>query len=363
MTRSQLSTLFLFIFFLFGAQSLAQVSTANKTVWEVNRIDLGTILVEDGNQIAEFRFMHTQDSLLVIEEVLTDCGCATADFTMDSLSKGDQGFVQIEFDPISAAGDFERMIIVKGNLQSVEDTLFIEGHAIPYPENPLIEYPVKKLDLGFRQEKVRVGDVFTNEPKLKTVEIFNFGAEPLYGDSISLNGADHIKVIKVSDSIPAQGRGLISLAYDGQMKNDLGFFEDLVYMAWNDTDSVGLEVIADVFEYFPPVPKNDFRQVPQLAISRKEIDWGTIEDSETQEEEITISNRGQKVLEIRKVQGNCSCMRLEMSDDTISPGQSLTLKVTFDPEGRFGRDQRNIYIFSNDPLNPVQSIILKSRIE
>ncbi|MDN3203621.1 DUF1573 domain-containing protein [Algoriphagus sediminis] len=363
MTRSQLFTLFFLILSLFSIHSIAQESIANKAVWEVNRIDLGTILAEEGKKIAEFKFTHTADSILLIEEVLTDCGCATANFTRDSLSRGGEGLVQIEFDPISAVGDFERMVIVKGNLQSLEDTLYIEGHSIPYPDNPLIDYPVKKLDLGFRQGKVRVGNVYTNEPKLKTVEVFNFGAETIYADSIAISGAEHIGVIKASDSIPAQGRGLISLSYDGLKKGDLGFFEDQVFLKWNSSDSVIVDVIADVFEYFPPVEKANFRKVPQLSISRKEIDWGDIDDSEVKEEEIILTNRGQEILEIRKVQGNCTCMRLEMNDDKIAPGQSLILKVIFDPSGRFGRDQRNIYVFSNDPINPIQSLILKSRIQ
>ncbi|MFC3414758.1 hypothetical protein [Algoriphagus hitonicola] len=41
----------------------------------------------------------------------------------------------------------------------------------------------------------------------------------------------------------------------------------------------------------------------------------------------------------------------------------MELEITFDPAGRKGIDQRNIFIFSNDPLNPVQSIVIKSRIK
>jgi hypothetical protein len=41
----------------------------------------------------------------------------------------------------------------------------------------------------------------------------------------------------------------------------------------------------------------------------------------------------------------------------------MELSLVFDPVGRKGIDQRNIYIFSNDPVNPVQLIVMKSRIE
>ncbi|MFC3881451.1 DUF1573 domain-containing protein [Algoriphagus namhaensis] len=341
----------------------AQEAEIPKTIWEVNRVNLGTILAEQGPQIAEFKFTHTQDSILVIEEVLTDCGCTTAEYTSDSLKVGEEGLVKISFDPVTAAGPFSRMIIVKGNLHSVEDTLFVEGTAIPFPQNPLIDYPVKRLDLGFRQSKVNVGQVFTNEPKLKAIEIFNFGSQTLRADSIFFMGPEYLYLVGATDSIPSKSRGLVQIAYDGAMKNDLGFFEDDITLGWKGADSVRLDVIADVFEYFPPIPREDFNRVPQLLLSTKEIDFKDISPNEVQEEEVMLTNRGQQVLEIRKIQGNCTCLNLEMSGTQINPGESLPLSIKFDPRGRLGRDQRNIYVFSNDPINPVQLILLKSRIE
>lgn len=343
--------------------ALAQELEIPKTVWEVNRIDLGTILEENGPQIAEFKFTHTQDSVLVIEEVLTDCGCTTAEFTQDSLQVGEEGIVKISFDPVTAAGPFSRMIIVKGNLESVQDTLFVDGVAIPSPENPLIEYPIKKLDFGFRQRKVNAGEVFTNEPKLKTIEVFNFGSQSLLADSIFLFGPEHIYLIGATDSIPAQSRGLVELAYDGALKNDLGFFEDAVFVGWKGAESVRIDVIAEVFEYFPPVSREDLNSVPQLSLARKEVDFKDIATTEIQETEVMLNNKGKQVLEVRKIQGNCTCLTLEMTGTQISPGESIPLKISFDPKGRLGRDQRNIYVFTNDPINPVQLIVLKSRIK
>lgn len=351
-------------FFLFPfLHSSAQEGEIPKTIWEVNRINLGTILEEQGPQIAEFKFTHTQDSVLLIEQVLTDCGCTTAEFTQDSLRVGEAGIVRISFDPVTAAGPFSRMIVVKGNLKSVQDTLFVDGIAIPFPQNPLIEYPIKKSDYGFRQRKVNVGEVFTNEPKLKTIELFNFGSQPLLADSAFMSGPQHVYLVGVSDSIPSQGRGLIELAYDGGLKNDLGFFEDAVFVGWKGADSIRLDVLAEVFEYFPPIAKEDMSRVPQLSLSTKEVDWNDISPSEVQEEEVLLTNRGQETLEIRKVQGNCACLTLSLANTSIRPGESLPLKITFDPKGRLGRDQRNVYIFTNDPVNPVQLIVLKSRIE
>jgi hypothetical protein len=51
------------------------------------------------------------------------------------------------------------------------------------------------------------------------------------------------------------------------------------------------------------------------------------------------------------------------SKTSLLPGEKMELNLVFDPIGRKGIDQRNIYIFSNDPVNPVQLFVLKSRID
>ncbi|PZX53895.1 uncharacterized protein DUF1573 [Algoriphagus ratkowskyi] len=344
--------------------AVAQESINPKLIWAVNKVDLGTVLEEQGLQVAEFQFTHTQDSLFYIETVVTDCGCTTVDYTRDTLRVGESGILQVSFDPSSGAGFFSRMIVVKGNLQGVQDTLYIEGNAIPKSSDPVETYRTRKGDLGFRLSKVNVGEVFANVPKLKQVEVYNFGNTIFYKDSLQFNGPEYISVMQLTDSIMPNDRGLLQVLYDGALKGDLGYFEDQISINWKDSTSyIDLDVLADVFEYYAPFAKDNLKIVPQLVIEPKEIDLRTISSKDIQVKNVVLSNRGRQVLEIKKIQGNCECLRLELPKNSLDPGESIQLKVVFDPKGRKGIDQRNIYVFTNDPLNPVQLFLLKSRIE
>ena len=357
-------TLFSFVFLMILSQTAqAQRSSAPRLVWKVNKVDLGTLLEEQGPQVAEFSFTHTQDSLFFIEKVWTDCGCTTADYTRDTLKVGETGTLKVSFDPASGAGFFSRMIVVKGNLAGTQDTLFIEGTAVPYPENPDATFGVKKAELGFRLSKVNMGEAFTNEPKFKHVEFFNFSKSTLDKSELVFQGPSYITISQVQDSVRPQERGLLLISYDGKAKNDLGFFEDRTVISWGGKQKVELDIMADVFEYFAPFAKENLNTVPQLFIENKEINLGTISPNAMQNRTVNLTNKGQQILEIRKIQGNCECLKLEMVRTSINPGETLEMKVTFDPKGRFGIDQRNIYIFSNDPVNSVQLVVVKSRVE
>lgn len=362
--NSTYHTFFALIFFVFLIQTAqAQEAPTSRLVWKVNKVDLGTIFEEEGLKVAEFSFTHTQDSLFFIENVWTECGCTTADYTKDTLKVGETGTVQVSFDPSSGAGFFSRMIVVKGNLAGSQDTLFVEGTAIPYPENPVATYGVKKAELGFRLSKVNMGEAFTNEPKLKEIEFYNFSKSTLRKAELSFQGPSYMTISQVQDSVRPQERGLFLISYDGKAKNDLGFFEDRTVISWGKERRFEMDIMADVFEYFAPFSKEDLNSVPQLFIENKEINLGTISPNVIQTRTVSLINKGQQVLEIRKIQGNCECLKLEMVRTSIHPGETLEMRVTFNPKGRFAIDQRNIYIFSNDPVNSVQLVVVKSRVE
>ncbi|WP_026950085.1 DUF1573 domain-containing protein [Algoriphagus mannitolivorans] len=351
---------------LLSFQSAAQQTSVPKLIWKVNRIDLGTVLEEQGMQMAEFEFTHTQDSLFFIEDVILECGCTSVEYTRDTLKPGESGVVKVSFDPSSAAGFFSKLIMVKGNLHGALDSLYLEGVSIPYPSDPRKAYPAQLGDLGFRLKKINMGEVFDNEPKIKYVEFFNFGNDVLENAALRTAGPDYIKIEQVQRMVRPQERGLLKIRYESSFrKGDLGFYEDAVPVNWENVEGseLTLDIIADLFEYFPPVQKSNLDDLPQLKIGQKEIDLREISSKTVVRRSITLSNPGRKTLEIRKIQGNCECLIIEAPKDKLSPGESMELSLTFDPIGRKGIDQRNIYIFSNDPVNPVQLIILKSRIE
>ncbi|WP_297336076.1 DUF1573 domain-containing protein [Algoriphagus sp.] len=361
-TRTQ-SFFFLILGCFFSQVISAQELPVSKLVWEVNKVNLGTVFEENGPQVATFRFTHTQDSVFVLERVWTDCGCTTVDYTQDSVNVGEEGTVSVSFNPSTTAGYFSKLVVVKGNLQGTQDTLYIEGVSIPTPQNPDLDYPVRKGDLGFRLEKVNMGEVFTHEPKIKEVEFFNFGEDPLIQDSLRFYAPDYIDLRLVQDSVPQHSRGLLQFSYNGAEKGDLGFFEEGISLTFGDSIPQQIAVLANVFEYYPPFAKSDLRVIPNLKISEPELDLREISANEIQNEWVTLMNNGQKTLEIKKIQGNCECLTLVIPKQELAPGEQMNLEITFDPKGRKGIDQRNIFIFSNDPLNPVQSLVIKSRIK
>ncbi len=93
------------------------------------------------------------------------------------------------------------------------------------------------------------------------------------------------------------------------------------------------------------------------------VSTGEILDTESAELEFEFKNTGNETLEIRLVKPSCGCTIPEMEKKNYEPGESGTLKVTFDPTGKKGSISRNITIYTNSETKPVHTVFVQSYVK
>ncbi|MCH7415563.1 DUF1573 domain-containing protein [Belliella sp. R4-6] len=358
-------SLFLFLITFFHLRLAdAQEIERQLLFWENRTINIGTILEENGVVEVEFFGLNQTDSVIFIRDIVTDCGCTTADYSQDTIYQSKIGSVKVNFDPDHRGGAFTKMIIVRTNQDIYGDTLYLQGFNIPFPDDLGNAYPHRIQDVGFRLSAVNMGNVYTNEPKSKFIEIFNFSYEKLMlPDSIN-NHPEFLNVSLIPQTVEPNQRGLIELKYDGHHRNDFGYVEDVLMLNFESKpEPVALRLMANIFEHFEPVPKSLEKVVPRLGINDVEIDLKDINANNVVNRKIKLSNQGQEELIIRKMISNCECMKVVADKAVLQSGESTDLEITFDPKGRRGIDHKHINIFSNDPVNPIRTIVIRSMIK
>src|SRR5690554_3134959 len=236
---------------LINAQGLVD----RQLVWENNLINIGTVMQEKGEVTSEFFFVNKADFPIFIQDITTDCGCTTASYTTDTLSLDQIGSVKISYEPTGRAGYFSKMIIVKTNIDSEGDSLFLEGYNLPLPENLESHYSEEIEGLGFYSPTINMGNVINNEPKIKRVDFFNYRKYPIMMNEVRTKLPNHVQAQFVPRVVPGRSRGILELTYDGAAKDDFGFFQDSleIVLIGNEERAIPLRLTAAVHEYFPPV--------------------------------------------------------------------------------------------------------------
>ncbi len=123
------------------------------------------------------------------------------------------------------------------------------------------------------------------------------------------------------------------------------------------------------YGYFKSTPgvENQAENLPKIEITPQYFDFGEVEDGQVLEYSFLVKNVGAKVLEIKRVATSCTCTTAEVKKDKLAPGERVDLLVKYDSgampghHGR-GKQERIIYVQSNDPLNPQVEVTIYANV-
>ena len=70
------------------------------------------------------------------------------------------------------------------------------------------------------------------------------------------------------------------------------------------------------------------------------------------EHDFQFTNTGDEPLIISKYKVACSCTKITYPEEPVLPGQSGTIHLSFDTDGKYGFQHRKIYITTNASKKP-----------
>lgn len=341
---------------------IATAQQADMLNFEEQAYDFGVVKEEDGPILHEFVFTNTGNKPVKIVNVKAACGCTTPGWTKDAVGHGEQGFVQAQYDPHNRPGSFNKSLTVYTD-DGKQLTLYIRGNVTPRPKSIEEQLPYADGIVRTKYRTFNVGKVLTTDnPTTKDFDIYNAGEQPLiFKDKL------HPQYIKISlpDTINAGQSATMTVTYAAKEKGDLGFFsENITFITNEPVDSIkSYTLFANVEEFFAPMSKEDFEKAPRLSFGEQVYDFNRTKEGKEVENEFELFNNGKSVLNIRKVDSNCTCLKAELSKNDLAPGESATIRAVFDSSGRKGNQQKAITVYSNDPSSPVQRLTVKGYVE
>jgi hypothetical protein len=107
--------------------------------------------------------------------------------------------------------------------------------------------------------------------------------------------------------------------------------------------------------------------LPKIEIAPKFFDFGSVEQGRILEQSFVIKNSGKGILKIKRIAASCACTSAEAAKKVLNPGEKTLLSVRYDtgamsgPHGK-GKQERIVYIQSNDPLNPQTEVRITAMV-
>ncbi|MBB4038295.1 hypothetical protein GGR21_004227 [Dysgonomonas hofstadii] len=132
-----------FLFLVLGFISINLYSqTASSTLsFEERTHDFGKIEEKDGRVSHTFNFKNTGSQPVVINNIVTGCGCVSNEYSKEPIQPGATGKIVISYNPAYRPGNFSREITIFSNNGDYVNWVTIKGEVIPF-EHPVEEdYP------------------------------------------------------------------------------------------------------------------------------------------------------------------------------------------------------------------------------
>ena len=100
-------------------------------------------------------------------------------------------------------------------------------------------------------------------------------------------------------------------------------------------------------------------KAPRLAFRSKVIDLGALTQGETRKASFEFKNAGTADLVIDHTRSSCGCTTAFSTRKTIPPDSGGTVEVTFNSTQSRGAKAKRVYVYSNDPQVPVDTLTIK----
>jgi hypothetical protein len=102
---------------------------------------------------------------------------------------------------------------------------------------------------------------------------------------------------------------------------------------------------------------------PKIKFDRDTWDFGKVKPGASLTYEFTFKNDGGTKLNIKSVETSCGCTAALVSANTVEPGQTGKIKVTFNVSGYSGPSTKFVYVDSDDPDQPRAQLKIMANVE
>ncbi len=331
--------------------------------FDVRTFDFGEVRADQGPFEHSFSFTNNTADSIRIQDVKASCGCTVPSWSSKMIAPGASGFVQARYNA-DRIGTFSKnlQVIFEGSAQPV--VLYLQGNVLPSPRSPEEELPTSLGNLHLKYRSVNLGKVLTTDLATeKYFDLYNASETPMHIDSLWQPG--HMSASFEPDTLGPGAMGQLKIVYDAKKLGDLGFQSENITLFTNDSEEPvkQISVYTTIAEYFPPMTDEELKKAAHLKILSPVFDFDRIERDSIYSTTFTITNAGQSELQVRQVEGNCTCIRTSIDKMSIKSGKEATVTVWFDTTGRLGNQQKSVTVYTNDPISPAQRITVKAYVK
>ncbi len=340
------------------ASWMALTASAQQITTQHETVDCGQVKFRQP-VTAEFQMKNDGNAPLVIERVLSSCGCTTVDYPKRRIAPGENFVVKATYDA-KQMGTFYKQIGICAQGASSPFTLTMRGRVVETISNFDGSYDYALGMLKADAQEVEFDDVNKGDRPVQRIHIFNPTEQVM--EPVVMHLPAYLTAQVSPSKVAPHHSAVVCLILDSKRLHDFGLNQTSVYLGANPGDKISSDkevVVSSVLlPSFENMTEEQKAQAPQISLSTENLDLGSFGRKKKLKGEILITNTGKSELEIRSMQMFTMGLQVSLGESKIKPGESEKLKVTaVAADLKKARAKRpRILMITNDPDHPKVTI-------
>ncbi|HOO68841.1 MAG TPA: DUF1573 domain-containing protein [Bacteroidales bacterium] len=350
----------LFVFFasvLFLGPALQQED--NQVVFDKTVHDFGDFRIDDGPKSHTFIMTNNGNKPVVIQTVISSCGCTVPEWTKEPILPGQKGSVTVTFSNDQGPYPFDKMLSVYVTGSSKPYVLRVRG--VVHRKKFTLEdtHPVVMGPVRLRKKDLEMGQIRQGTVKTDSVEIINTGKYPVFLEFSCSH--PNLTVTAKPSRLNSGEKGVLIYAIDSGKREEWGNVLYTAHLIINDKQdpmhvltvkgSIKLDTsgMSRAEKAKAPVP-----QANQSAFEFKDTKTGSQIVASFQ-----LSNKGKTPLVIYKTDTSHPGIQVKMARE-IAPGAEVPVQITI-PASETKSPGEVIYTVSlttNAPSRPTVNLLV-----
>jgi len=346
--------------------SLAAISQKAVITFEKKNFDFGKVHEEDGKITTIFTFKNEGNAPLVVSRVQASCGCTTPTWSKEPIEPGKSGSVTVTYNPEGRPGMFTKTITVYSNAAEEQAVLIIKGEVIPKATAENNPYPVNMRGILVKNKVVQMNNIDKGKTQIRTLDIKNATSIPVKPTIQNLPA--YLTATVTPAMLKPNEEGKITFTLNTAKSTEWGPVTNNVYLNFNDqkikTEDVKVIIVSNVVENFGGLTLDQKRKAPILEVPAKTVNLGSIKSNAKQLAKFKVSNKGQNVLEIRRIINSNKELISRQSRLSIPNGKTAEISLELNTTGLSAGDyKKSITIQTNDPDNSFLILVINWTVE
>lgn len=323
------------------------------TTWNFGNIQ------EVGGKVSHtFHFTNMHTSPVVIEEVISTCGCAISVYSKQPVKPGHTGTITVTFDPKGRTNFFSKSIRVVSNSGQSVNTLWVKG-TINTMNRIEDEYPYS-LSSDILADRMTLSyDLLQHNgrPKQLEIRIYNRSDKMV---RLSYSLLDKSGCLSISMPSSLQGRSYATIKITASpLKGFYGTFKDKIIISANSVHSSPIQIFGTVID---DMRKVSTATAPRMKCSQSYFNLGNISLKKHIQRKVKVTNEGANPLIIRKIECPEFVSTNIRGEKVLKKNECLEVLFELNVSSSNHLLDAKVKLITNDAHQPVHTVIFEGEI-